>query len=55
MKSTVSQQMESMKTKNVSRRVKDDATPCSPVVSVSVRILPDVTLGRDRVVVLNVE
>jgi len=55
LRSTVSQQMESMKTKNVSQRVEDDATPRSPVSSVSVGILSDVTPGGDRVAVLNVE
>ena len=43
LKSTISQQVERMKTKDVSQRVKVDATPPSPVGSVSVRTLLDVT------------
>ena len=53
MKPTVSQQVESIKIKEVSKRLEDDATPCSPVDSVSVRISPDVTLGENHVVVLD--
>ena len=37
LKSTVSQQVERLKTKDVSQRVEIDATPPSPVGSVSVR------------------
>jgi len=49
LKSTVSQQVERTKTKNVSQRVEIDTTPPSPVGSVSVRTSPDVTLGGDHV------
>ena len=38
LKSTISQQMERLKTKNVSQWVEVDATPPPPVGSVSVRI-----------------
>ena len=47
LKSTVSQQVERMKTKDVSQRVEVDATPPSPVGSVSVKISPDVTPRGD--------
>jgi len=53
MKSTVSQQVERMKTKDVSQPVHVDATPPSPVVSVSVGISKNVTLGGDRVTMLD--
>ena len=53
LKSTVSQQVERMKTKKVSQRVEDDATPRSLVSSVSIGISSDVTMGRDRVDVLD--
>ena len=46
LKSTVSQQVERTKTKDVSQRVDVDATPPPPVGSVSVRISPDVTPGE---------
>ena len=49
LKSTVSQQVERTKTKKVSQRVEDDATPPSQVGSVSVKTSPDVTLGEDHV------
>ena len=42
-----------MKTKTVSQRVKDGATPHSLVGSVTFGISPDVTPGGDRVVVLD--
>ena len=38
-----------MKTKKVSQRVEVDATPPSPVSSVSVETSPDVTPGGDHV------
>ena len=46
---TVSQQVERTETKEVSQRVKVDATPPSPVGSVSVKTSPDVTPGGDHV------
>ena len=55
LKSTVSQQVERMKTQNISQRVKVNATPPSPVGSVSVGISPDMTPGRDHVTDLDVE
>ena len=48
-KSTVSQQVERTKTKEVSQRVEFDATPPTPVGSVSVRTSPDVTLDGDHI------
>jgi len=47
-----SQQVESMKTKKVSQRVEDDATPHSPVGSVSFEISLNVTPDGDHVVIL---
>ena len=47
--------MERTKTKEVSQRVEVDATPPSPVGSVSVRISPDVTPGGDHVASLDAE
>ena len=55
LKSTVSQQVERMKTKEVSQRVEIDATPASPVGSVSVKTSPDVTPGGDHVARVNAE
>ena len=55
LKSTVSQQVERTKTKEVSQRVEIDATPPSPVGSVSVKTSPDVTPGGDHVAALDVE
>jgi len=49
LKSTVSQQMVRTKIKEVSQRVEVDATPPSPVSSVSVRTSPDVTPGGDHI------
>jgi len=49
LKSTVSQQVERMETKEVSQRVKVDATPPSPVGSASEKTSPDVTPGGDHV------
>ena len=43
LKSTISQQVERLKTKDVPQRVKVDATPPPLVGSVSVRTLSDVT------------
>ena len=50
LKSTFSQQVERTKTKEVLQRVEVDATPPSPVGSVSVKTSPDVTPGGDHVV-----
>ena len=47
--------MERTETKEVSQRVKVDATPPSPVASVSFRISPDVTMGGDHVADLDAE
>ena len=44
-----------MKTKDISQRMDVDATPSSPVGSVSVGISPVVTPGGDRVAVLDAE
>ena len=55
LKSTVSQQVKRMKTKDVSQRVEVDATPPSPVGSVSVEISLDVTSGEDHITVLDAE
>jgi len=55
LKSTVSQQVERTKTKKLSQRVEVDATPPSPVGSVSVKTLPDVTLGGDHVARVDTE
>ena len=49
LKSTVSQQVEGTKTKDVLQRVEVDATPPPPVDSVSVRTSTDVTRGGDHV------
>ena len=49
-----SQQVESMKTKEVSQRVKDDATPHYPVGSASFEISLNVTPDGDHVVILYV-
>jgi len=48
-KSTISQQVERLKTKDVSQRVEVDATQQSLVGLVSARIPPDVTRGEDHV------
>jgi len=53
LKSTISQQVERLKTKKVSQRVEVDATSPTPVDSVSVRISPDMTPGGDHVAVMN--
>jgi len=55
LKSTISQQVERMKTKEVSQRVEVDATPPSPVGSVSVRTSPDVTPDGDQVARVDTE
>ena len=55
LKSTVSQQVERTETKEISQRVEVDATPPSPVGSVSVKTSPDVTSGRDHVARVDTE
>jgi len=55
LKSTISQQVERLKTKNVSQRVEVDATPPLSVGSESVRISPDVILSGDQVASLDAE
>ena len=44
-----------MKTKDISQRVEVDATPPSPVGSISVRTSLDMTPGRDHVDSFNAE
>jgi len=55
LKTTVSQQVKRMKTKDASQRVEVDATLPSPVSSVSVGISPVTTPGGDHVNVLDTE
>jgi len=55
LKSTVSQQIERTKTNEVSQRVEIDATPPSPVGSVSVKTSLDVTPGGDHVASFDAE
>ena len=55
LKYTISQQVERLKTKDVSQRVEVDGTPPTPVGSVSVRTSPDVTPGRDHVASFDAE
>ena len=55
LKSTVSQQVERTKTKDISQRVEVDATPPPSVGSVSVRTSLDVTQGGDHVASFNAE
>jgi len=55
LKSTVSQQVERIKTKDVSQRVEVDATPPPPVGSILVWTSPDVTLGGDHVASFDAE
>ena len=55
LKSTISQQVKRLKTKDVLQRVKVDAITPSPVDSISVRISPDVTPGGDHVAVMDIE
>ena len=50
-----SQQVESMNTREESQWVEDDATPHSPIDSVSFEISPDVTPSGDHVAILDVE
>jgi len=53
LKSTISQQMERLKTKDVLQRMEIDVIPPPPVGSVSVKISPDVTPSGDHVASLN--
>ena len=53
LKSTISQQVERTKIKEVSQRVEVDATPPSPVGSVSMKTSPDMTPGGDHVARVN--
>ena len=55
LKSTISQQVERMKTKDVSQRVEVDATPPPPIGSVQVRTLLDVIPAKDHVASFDVE
>ena len=55
LKSTISQQVERLKTKDVLQRLEVDATPPSPVGSISVRTSPDVTPGEDHVASFDAE
>ena len=55
LKSTVSQQVERMETKEVTQQVEVDATPPSPVGSVSVKTPLDVTLGGDYIARVDTE
>jgi len=48
-KSTISQQVKRLKTKDVSQWVEVDATPPTLIGSVSVRTSPDVTPGEDHI------
>ena len=53
LKSAISQQVERLKTKDVSQRVEIDATPLPPMGSISVRTSLDVTPSGDHVASLN--
>jgi len=53
--STISQQVERLKTKDVSQQVEVDATLTSPIGSVSVGISLIVTPGRDHTAVMDTE
>jgi len=55
LKSTVSQQVERTKSKEVSQWVEIDATPSSPIGSVSVRTSPEVTPGEYHVASVDAE
>ena len=50
LKSTISQQVEIERTKEVSQQVESDATSSSLEKSVSLEIIPKVTQGSDQVV-----
>jgi len=55
LKSFISQQVERLKTKDVSQRVEIDATLPPPIGSVSVRTSPDVIPGGDHVASFDAE
>ena len=55
LKSTISQQVERLNTKDVSQRVEVDTTPPFTVGSLSVGISPDMTLGRDHNAAMDTE
>ena len=55
LKSAIPQQVERLKTKDVSWRVEVDATPPPPVDSVSVRTSPNVTSDGDHVASFDAE
>ena len=55
LKSTVSQQVEGTKTKDVSQRVEVDTIPSPPVGSVLVRTSPDMTPSGDHVASFDAE
>jgi len=55
LKSTVSQQVERTKIKDVSQQVKVDAIPPSPVSLISVRTSPDVIQSEDHIACLDAE
>ena len=55
LKSTISQQVERLKTKGVSQRVEVDVTPPTPVGAESVRTSPDVIPDEDHVASFNAE
>ena len=55
LKSTISQQEERLKTKNVPQQVEVDATPPFSVGSVSVEISLNMTSGGDHVAVMDTE
>ena len=55
LKSTISQHVKRMETKDVLQWVEVDATPPLLLGSISVRISPDVTLGGDHVAAFDAE
>ena len=55
LKSTISQQVGRLNTKEVLQQVEVDATPPTPVDSLSVGISPDVTPSGDHVAMMNTE
>ena len=55
LKSTISQQVERMKTKDVSQLIEVNSTPSSSIGSLSVGISLDATPNKEHIAVLNVE
>jgi len=55
LKSSISQRVDRLKTKDILQLVEDDATPPPPVGSVSVRTSLDVTPGGDHIVSFDAE